>query len=776
MGGWLVALAAAGFWAGILLGAAAPPGDLEDGVVLLAGGCALVALGVWAAALLAGWRRPVAVGVVATVGLALLGAGWWSFRDAAIRASPAARLAGRPVRAWVALDTDPRTGGFGWWATARAEVLVPMDSSGPGAIRAPARLWLRGSGDPPDAEAGDRLEVRGGVRAPEGEFGDFLRLRGYAAILSVSGSPRYRGPPANPLLRAANAVRAALRRSLARALPGREAGLVMALALGDTSNLDLDTEEDFRATGLSHLVAVSGANVAMFLAPILAGAALAGLGLRGRVLAGLGGLAFFVLLTRAEPSVLRAAAMAGVGLLGVYLGRPRSPPALVGAAVLGLLAVDPALAHAPGFQLSVAATAGMVLLAGPLADRLRALPRALALAAGATVGAQAGVTPVLLFHFGVVPLVTLPANLLAFAAVGPAMLLGLAAGAAGVAWAPLGVAVGGLARLPLGYLMGLSDALARSPLPSITSPGGQVAGLLGGLALVAAAGWWVRSGRRVPRGALVAATLLVPVLLWAGAVRAGPPGSLTAVFFDVGQGDAALVRSARGATILVDGGPDPETVARKLAALGIRRVDLLVGTHAHADHLGGLPAVLRRFRVGLAVHPGCGGESSSYGAFVEAVRDAGVPLRHPGEGAVIHVADLRVSVLGPDRCWAGTESDENNDSLVLRIEADASTLLFSGDAEEPAQEDLIADHGPALPAQVHKVPHHGGRTTLPEFLEAVSAPVAVVSTGPNRYGHPSAEVLGWLRDRGARILRTDLLGDVTLTFEEGSLLLESSRG
>ena len=229
--------------------------------------------------------------------------------------------------------------------------------------------------------------------------------------------------------------------------------------------IDPRVEEDFRATGLSHLTAVSGENVAMFLAPNMGLGMLIGLGRRGRFMLGIASVGFFVVLTRGEPSVLRAAVMSGLTMLGIFLGRPRSPPAIVGGAVLLLLGLDPSLVYAMGFQLSVAATVGMALLATPIADRVRFLPRGIALAAATTLAAQAGVSPLLLYHFGVVPTVSLPANLLAFPAVGAGMNLGLAAAACGLVARPGGVVLGVMARLPLGYRESLADRLRAHRCP-----------------------------------------------------------------------------------------------------------------------------------------------------------------------------------------------------------------------------------------------------------------------------------------------------------------------
>jgi len=547
----------------------------------------------------------------------------------------------------------------------------------------------------------------------------------------------------------------------------------MGLALGDTSQMDPDIEERFRATGLSHLTAVSGENVAMFLAPILGLALLLRWGRRTRFLLGVAAVAFFVLLTRAEPSVLRAAVMAGLVMLGIFLGRPRSPPAILGGAVLVLLAFDPTLVYAIGFQLSVAATAGMALLAESVAGRLRFLSRGLGLAAGTTIGAQAGVTPLLLYHFGVVPTVTVLANLLAFPAVGPGMVLGLIAAACGLIVRPLGLLVAAVARLPLSYLEGVAGRLARSPFPSVTSSVGHWTTMLLGLSLVGLAAWWLRSGRRLPRRAVVALGLALPMVVWTGAFRAGGPSAFTVTFFYVGWGDGALVRSPAGAAIVIDGGSDPELMARKLASLGVRRVDLLVATHPHADHVGGLPALLSRFPVGLVVDPGCPGDSPFYHAFVRSVRSSGVPFRHPGPGTVLHAGDVTLQVLGPQHCFVGTRSDPNNDSIVLRVTDGAASVLFTGDAEQPAQTDLIKDQAELLPTLVLKVPHHGGATNLSDFLQLVHARIAVVSVGPNRYGHPVPSVLAELARDGMRVFRTDRSGDVTVSFRDGAVYVST---
>jgi competence protein ComEC len=469
--------------------------------------------------------------------------------------------------------------------------------------------------------------------------------------------------------------------------------------------------------------------------------------------------------------------MGAIALFGVFLGRPRSPPALMGGAVLGLLALNPTLVFSIGFQLSVAATAGMSLLAVPLAGRLNRLPSWLALPAGTTLGAQAGVTPLLLYHFGLVPTVTILANLLAFPAVAPSMLLGLVAGALSLVWLPLGFVVAGVALLPLRYLEWLARTLARSPLPWITSPGRQALTLIAGLGAVAFAAWLLRSRRTLPRPPAAVAVLAVSIFVWSTAVRAGPPAILTVTFFDVGQGDAALVRSPGGAAVLIDGGPEPDVVAVKLLRLGIRRLDAVVATHPHLDHFVGLPAVLARIRVGVVFDSGCHtpeSDSAPYRTFLRALRERGIPEHHPVAGDVVAVGDLRLDVLSPDRCWFGTNSDPNNDSLVVLITQAGHAVLFANEPEGPAQQAMLAERRP-LTAMVLNVPHHGAGTSILPFFQAVHERVAIVSVGPNRYGHPVPRTLDWLRSTGALVLRTDQVGDIVVRFEGSNLVIETER-
>jgi len=803
MSAWLLPAATAAWWAGLLAGfgparswttwipgllglaslaagAIAAPAVRRRDPVAVAG---LVPEALRPAGVVQGvtppMRRPggsiVAVTALVLGGVSATGVCWALIAGQRVGSSPLAAMAPDRVEAEATLREDPRPGALGWHALADVR-LVRMADGSASSLR--ETIWLSGDEEPPSVVRGDLVRIDGALQVPDDpEFLDALHAKGVAVTLRASEVERVGGSP-NPFVRSTQAVRETVGRSIEAVFPVREAGLLMGLALGDDSHLDPGVERDFKATGLTHLLVVSGGNVAMVLGPVLALVTMIGLPRPAQVVIGLGTVAFIVVLTGAEPSVMRAGAMSALTLIGLLLGRARSTAVVLAGAVLVLLILQPVLVLSIGFQLSVLATAGMVAMAAPLGERFeRVMPRPVAAAAGTTLAAQLGVTPVLLFHFHDVPGVTLLANVLAAPTVAPSLLLGLLAAGMGIVSEPLGHLAGLAAQVPMRALELIANVAGRAPVAHITSRGGPLV-LAVGSALVAALTVALRTGWRPSRRVVLVVMLALPLLVWNSATSAGPPSSLTVRVFDVGQGDAALVTTPGGVTVLIDGGPDEEQVATELAALGVKRLDVVVASHPHADHFVGLPAVLARFQVGVVLQSACPTTSALQVELDRAIADEGIDSRTPWAGESFVAGDVRLDVLSPHECYSGTESDTNNDALVIRLSRGDDVVLFATEPEEPAQEWLLEQRDEAgldLRADVLKVPHHGAATSVAEFFDAVAAPVAVVSVGENTYGHPVPSTLDALAGAGSAVWRTDERGTVTIAFESGSAVVTGQR-
>jgi competence protein ComEC len=713
--------------------------------------------GSWGSAVGRGARRTRWVVAAAAAGIAC-GAAATAARVGERDAEPLRGLASRhaTVRVGVRIADDPRLGRarVGREPTvvvpARLEWVATADGmriavSARVLVLATDRRWL-GLLPGQAAEADGRL-------APAGA-GD---LR--AALVSVAGAPALVG--AAPLVqRAAGTLRAGLQRACA-GLPAEPGGLLPGLVVGDTSRLDPALAEDFRTTGLTHLTAVSGANLAIVAGLVLVIARWCRAGPRVAALVCVLALAGFVVLARPSPSVLRAAAMGGLALVALALGRPRAAVPSLAAGVLVLVAVDPELAVDAGFALSVLATGGLVLVAPRWAAALqeRGWPRVAAEGLAVPAAAQAACAPVIAAISASVSLTTVPANLLAAPAVAPATILGIFAAVLSPV-APAAAAFSAwLASWPARWLVLVAHVGADVPAGLLPWPGGAAGGLLLG-GLVAAL---LFAARRpvVRRWALVAA---VAAVLGAAPVRllaAGwpPPGWLV-VACDVGQGDALAVAAGPGAAVVVDAGPEPEAVDACLRRLGVRRVPLLVLSHFHADHIGGLDGVLRGRRVDGLLAP----DFAEPAAGRAAVLRRGLHRVAGSAGAVLDVGGVRIAVLGPVWPASGTRSDANNNSLVLAVATGGFRVLFTGDAETEEQLSLRAADDPGLlRADVLKVAHHGSAYQDEGFLEAVAPRVALVSVGAdNGYGHPSPVLLARLTRGGARVLRTDRQGDLAV--------------
>jgi len=652
-----------------------------------------------------------------------------------------------PPRIAVAAEVEQLTGnGRRWSLSGRILVL------------APAQGWQ-------ELLPGQRLRAEGRLASP-------LRRDLTVAVLSARSAPRdVQVPPLSQS--AAGRIRSGLRNA-AQVLPEGPRGLLPGLVLGDTSALDPALAEDFRTAGLTHLTAVSGTNCTIVTGAVLLLLRAATLGPRLSAAAAGLALAGFVILARPSPSVLRAAVMGGIGLLALAAGRPRSALPALGAAVLALVLIWPPLARDPGFALSVLATLGLIVLAPTWADRLRCarVPRGAAEALAVPVAAALVTAPVIAALGSGISLVTVPANLLAAPAVAPATVLGVLAAVVSLVSTGAAEWLARLAGLPVAWLAGVGTRAAHVPGATLSWPGGVAGGLA--LAVVLSLGATAVRHRVVRRLALAsavgAAVVLIPVRVMA---PGWPPAGWLVVVCSVGQGDALAVRIGPSTAVVVDAGPEPFPVDGCLRRLRVRSVPLLVLSHLHADHIGGLSGVVRGRTVG-EIDVGPAREPSAAWREVESVAAShAVPVRTASVGERRVVGGVVLDVLGPTHTYRGTRSDPNNSSVVLRVHTGGHSLLLTGDVEVEAQQEMIRA-GVDLRADVLKVPHHGSPYQDPEFLRAVRASVAVVSVGTdNDYGHPSGLLLAKLAQEGALVARTDQAGDVAVCERDGGLAVVS---
>ncbi|MFF0849841.1 ComEC/Rec2 family competence protein [Streptomyces sp. NPDC003280] len=615
-----------------------------------------------------------------------------------------------------------------------------------------------------------------------------------AAVLRVRGDPEpetLAGP--NGPQRLAGRLRAGLREATEE-LPADARALLPGLVVGDTSRITPELDEAFRATDLTHTLAVSGSNLTILLALLLGPPGLAqraerrglaprlGLPLRATALLA-GALTLgFVIVCRPDPSVLRAAACGSVALLALATGRRRSLLPALATAVLLLVLYDPWLARSPGFLLSVLATGALLVLAPGWSEALRRrrVPARLAEALAAAAAAQAVCAPVVAVLSARVSLVAVPCNLLAEVAVAPATVLGFAALAAAPVAMPAAEALAWCAGWPAGWIAKVARTGAALPGAGVDWPATWPGALLLAAVTLAVA----LAGRRLARHpwwcAALAVLLLLAVVRPAPLTRVitgWPPPGWRYAMCDVGQGDATVLAAGDGAGVVVDAGPDPELLDHCLRALGVTRVPLLVLTHFHADHVTGLPGVLRGRSV-AAIETTDYGEPADQAEFVrrEAARRH-IPLTTAVAGEERRSGTLTWRVLwppappAPGRPPAPQPDGPNDASVVLLVRSGGLRLLLLGDLEPPAQQALVRSPAAAGLARVDvlKVAHHGSAYQDPDLIRLAAPRVALVSTGAdNPYGHPAPATVAALRAGGATVLRTDRDGALAVVGDGGT--------
>ena len=629
-----------------------------------------------------------------------------------------------------------------------------------------------------------RLGELPAVRNPgDFDYGEFLR--GHRIFSRLFADELRPAAEVHGAVCLAHRLKATLTGYFERSMPDAEArSIVLALVVGDRSAIAGDTEEQFRRTGLLHLLAVSGLHVlivGMILYQLLRPSLLR-LGFSWfaaeytRMVVTATVLLLYALVTGLPASVVRAVIMAMLFMMGTTFQRSSHSLNTLGVAVFILLLWRPSQLFEPGFQLSVSAVAAIVTLQPRFSAMLTwgegegtAIAAFLRSSASVSLAASAGTLPILLMHFGGVSFAGLILNTLAVPLTSITLAASVATAAGAAIHDGLGSALGfasqSFAQLLLFVVEEGEPYFRWAYLEARLNEVPVLAALVVGIVMVAQ---WPRPRIRWRLG-IVALGLLAADQFW-DAAEGEWRSHLELVFLDVGQGDAALIMFPNGRTMLIDAGPRTAfadagryTIVPYLQRKQIRVLDAVVVTHPDSDHLGGVPSILRAVQVNRLLHSGRPHDSELYDEVLHLVDSLNIPYYALRTGDTLSIdASVRVRVLHP--AAPHLQDNPNASSIVLHLRFGRTSALLMGDAEREAEAEIIRRFGDSVESDVLKVGHHGSRTSsTPLMLSRVLSEdaIAVVSAGgSNRFGHPDSSVVRRLRSYGAQIRRTDRDGAV----------------
>lgn len=550
--------------------------------------------------------------------------------------------------------------------------------------------------------------------------------------------------------------------------------LVAGLAIGERDLLSTEVAIQMKTLSLTHLVAVSGANLAIIMgvAYLIGGAS--GISRNARFVFALSVMVCYVLVVGPESSVLRAATMATFVAIGLWLGRGTKPIICLAWAVIFLLAIDPGLATDFGFSLSAIATVGLLTMALPIYNWLsQFMPRLIAIGIAASFSAQLATTPILLMLQPSIPIYSVLANLVVEPVVAPVTILGILSLILALPFPVLSTAISWLASLGTWWITLVAHEMSAWPAARVHFVGGPTGVWLAAAIVLLALSLYQPRFIRYRR--LLASGLtctLVFSIAWStnDVVRYRDfAGEWDVLNCDVGQGDALLLQSL-GRVALIDVGREPEPIDSCLEGLGIQAIDLLVITHFDADHAGGINGVLAGRRVGTAIISGFRDDRPLVAMVSNALEKSETKILTGFSGMTGQLGELEWRVLAPS-AQAKEAKDSNDASVIVGFSGPEYSVLALGDLGEFGQQRLMRTSEAKLRTLaskplVLKVAHHGSADQSNELFQLLLPDVSIFSVGMNPYGHPTTKALTQARQSGSQVLRTDELGSVALSLDQ----------
>ncbi|NLX64318.1 MAG: DNA internalization-related competence protein ComEC/Rec2 [Clostridiaceae bacterium] len=622
---------------------------------------------------------------------------------------------------------------------------------------------------------GSVVNITGEIRVPPGrrniggfDSGKFLASRGISGTMTAQGKALaiLEGNRGSWLKKTGYKLRHNILNTLNRSMPEKESSILAGMLIGYTDKMPEELEEDFRRAGLSHIMAVSGANIAFLLAPFLWLLKKSGLNSRWSSALAFPCMLFYVFATGMEASVIRAAIMAGITLTGMLLWRKADIYCSIAASAMIILLYNSFMLFDLGFILSFAATLSLVIFYKPIFCRLPVkLPKIIRDTLAGTIAAQLGVIPIIAYCFNTFSIISVFTNLLIVPLTGIITVLGAVLVVLGNIFLPAARLTGILLGTMINLMVMITGKMSAIPWAEINLATPSIFLLLiYYFVLLYLKFWHPKLAKETSRPIFASIMFLCGIVILVVSI---PDKSLRIYFADVGQGDCTVIRTPSGKNIILDGGgsindSDGSYVGERIVVpllynLNMTDIDLMIASHGHMDHVGGLKTIIEKMNVRKLIVADANDIEMRY--LTDYAAEKGIPVMYMKEDDILYEENgLTIKALYPlkdERLMPKNSTfDANELSLVARLDYGEFSALFTGDIGFMS-ENIILEKYEGISCDLLKVAHHGSKySSGKSFIEATRPKMSVISVGRNVYGHPSPETLERIAGQGSQIYQT----------------------